>query len=149
MSQIFYVDLGLGNFHDLPNPNYQSIKVMSSEICVPYRFNAWNLRTSVCLLVIWTWIGGGRWYSWFTLHCDLSEVNRGHQRSMTFDDVICHFSGFCAPRGNLVRWFWTWHPFAIHMCRNRVIGAIKYSKEKWQFLRKKIFLWILAPKSGS
>ena len=22
---------------------------------------------------------------------------------MTFDDVICHFSGFCAPRGNLVR----------------------------------------------
>ena len=42
-------------------------------------------------------IHGLHWY------CDLSEVNRGHQRSMTFDDVICHFSGFCAPRGNLVR----------------------------------------------
>ena len=34
---------------------------------------------------------------------DHSEVNRGHQRSMTFDDVISHFSDFCVPRGNLVR----------------------------------------------
>ena len=31
-------------------------------------------------------------------HYDLSEVNWGHQRSMTFGDVICHFSGFCVPR---------------------------------------------------
>ena len=30
-------------------------------------------------------------------HCDHSEVNRGHQRSTTFDDVISHFSNFCVP----------------------------------------------------
>ena len=30
--------------------------------------------------------------------CDLSEVHRGHQRSMTFDDVICHFRVLC-PHG--------------------------------------------------
>ena len=31
------------------------------------------------------------------------STERGHQRSMAFDDVICHFSGFCVPKGNLVR----------------------------------------------
>ena len=41
-------------------------KVMSSEICVPCRFNAWNLRTSASMLVIWTWIGVGRWHPWLT-----------------------------------------------------------------------------------
>ena len=28
---------------------------------------------------------------------DISKVNRGHPRSFTCDEVICHFSGFCAP----------------------------------------------------
>ena len=96
---------------------------MSSEIWVPYRFNTWNLRTSVCLLVIWTWIGVGRWHPWFTLTL---WPFRGQPRSSEVNDL-------CAPRGNLVRWFWIWHPFAIHMCRNRVIGAIKYPEEKCQF----------------
>ena len=31
-------------------------------------------------------------------HCGLSELNRGHRRSMTFDDVICHFRSFVLPR---------------------------------------------------
>ena len=62
---------------------------------------------------------------------------------MTFDDVVCHFSGFCASRGNLARWFWILYPFAIHVCRHKVIGAIKYPEEKWQFLR---FFLFWAPK---
>ena len=118
--------------------------VMSSEICVPYRFNVWNLRTSVCLLVIWTWIGVGRWHTWFTL--TLWHF-RGQPRSSEVNDIWWRhmsFSGFCAHRGNLVRWFWIWHPFAIHMCRYRVIGAQKHPKEKWQFLFKK-----MTPKNGS
>ena len=45
-----------------------------------------------------------------------------------------------APRGNLVRRFWIWHPFAIHMCRNGVIGVIKYPKEKWSIFTKNYFL---------
>ena len=98
---------------------------MSSEIWVPYRFNTWNLRTSVCLLVIWTLMGVGRWHLWFTLTL---WPFRGQPRLSEVNDL-------CAPRGNLVGWFWIWHPFAIHMCRNRVIGAIKYQKEKCLFLR--------------
>ena len=74
-------------------------------------------------------------------HCDRCEVNRGHQRSMTL--MICHFSGFCAPKGNLVRWFWIWHPFVTHMCRNRVIWVIKYPKQKC------FSFWRLTPKNGS
>ena len=45
------------------------------------------------------------------------------------------FRVFLCPKGNLVRWFWIWHSFVIHMCRKRVIGVIKYPKEKRQFLR--------------
>ena len=111
---------------------------MSSEICVPYCFNAWNLRTSAFMMVIWTWIGVGRRHPWFTLTLWLF---RGPPRSSEVDDLRWRhlsFSFFYARRGNLVRWFWMWHPFAIRMYRNGVIGILKYRKEKWQFLR---FIW--------
>ena len=38
------------------------------------------------------------------LYCDLSEVNRGHPRSMIFDYVLCYFQVF-VPQGNLMYWF--------------------------------------------
>ena len=37
-----------------------------------------------------------------------------------------------------MRWFSIWHPFVIHMCRNRVIGVIKYPKEKLHFFYPKM-----------
>ena len=108
-------------------------KVMSSEIYVPYRFNAWNLWTSVFLLVIWTWIGVARWHPWFTLTL---WPFRGQPRSSEVNDLWWRhksFFGLVVPRGNLVRWFLIWHPFVIHMCRNRVIEVIQYPKEKLYF----------------
>ena len=59
-------------------------KVMSSEMYVPYRFNAWNLRTSVFLLVIWTWIGVAKWHPWFTLTL---WPFRGQPRSSEVNDL--------------------------------------------------------------
>ena len=53
-------------------------------------------------------------------YCDLSKVNRGHQRSMTFDDVICHFSGFCAPKVVWCADFECGIRLSFNMCRNRV-----------------------------
>ena len=64
---------------------------------------------------------------------------------MTFDDVICHFRVFVPPE---VIWCADYFEFGIRlpfMCRNWVIGVIKYTKEKLQFLRK-IILCILTPK---
>ena len=110
-------------------------KVMLSEICVPYCFNAWNLRTSVFLLVIWTWIGVARWHTWFPLTLwpfrgqpRSSEVNDLWWRYMLFFGVLCH---------QRVIWRADFK-FGIRyslMCRNRVIGVIIYPKEKWHFLR--------------
>ena len=72
-------------------------KVMSSEMYVPYRFNAWNLRTSVFLLVIWTWIGVARWHPWFTLTL---WPFRGQPRSSEVNDLWWRhksFFGFLCP----------------------------------------------------
>ena len=71
------------NLHSAP---FQLLKLANFGIF------AGNMYTDSCWLL--SDIHGLHWY-W-----DLSKVNRGHQRSMTFDDVICHFSGFCAPRVN-------------------------------------------------
>ena len=46
--------------------------------------------------------------------------------SMTIDNVVCHFSSFDAPYGDLMRWFRFLHPFVICMCRNSVIEVIAY-----------------------
>ena len=77
-------DIDLWPTIDLPLTCDLISKVMSSEICVPYRFNAWNLRTSACLLVIWTWIGVGRWHPWFTL---TFWPFRGQPRSSEVNDL--------------------------------------------------------------
>ena len=66
-------------------------KVMSSEMYVPYRFNAWNLRTSVFLLVIWTWIGVARWHPWFTLTL---WPFRGQPRSSEVNDLWWRHKSF-------------------------------------------------------
>ena len=74
-------------------------KGMSSEMYVPYRFNAWNLRTSVFLLVIWTWIGVARCHPWFTLTL---WPFRGQPRSSEVNDLWWRhksFFGFLCPQG--------------------------------------------------
>ena len=47
-----------------------------------------------------------------------TEVNDLWWRSMPFFEFLC-------PRGNFGHWFWIWHPFIIHICRNSVIVVIK------------------------
>ena len=64
-----------------------------------------------------------------------AEVIRGNWPLMT----SCNFSGFCAPRGIFMRWFWIRHLFSIHTCRNSVIGGIIYSKKNDNFYRKWFF----------
>ena len=59
---------------------------------------------------------------------------------MTFDDVMCHFSDFCAPWVIWCADFKFRIRFFIHMSLNRVIGVIKYPKEKLQFFTDKYFL---------
>ena len=74
-------------------------KVMSSEIYVPYRFNAWNLRTSVFLRAIWTWIDVARWRPWLTLTL---WPFRGQSRSSEVNDLWWRhksFFGFLCPQG--------------------------------------------------
>ena len=64
-----------------------------------YRFNAWNLRTSVCLLVKWTCIGVGRWHPWFSLPL---WPFRGQPRSSEINDLWWRhmsFFGFFVPQG--------------------------------------------------
>ena len=52
-----------------------------------------------------------------------TEVIRGQWPLVTSYAI---FRVFVPPY--LVRWFWIWHPFVIHMCRNRLIGDITYPK---------------------
>ena len=88
------------NFKPVPTMTFGLIsKVMSSEICVPYRSSAWNLRTSVFLLAIWTWIGVAVWHPWFTLTL---WPFRSQQRSSEVDDLWwghASFLGFLCPQG--------------------------------------------------
>ena len=63
-----------------------------------------------------------------------TEVIRGQWPLMT---SYVFFSGLCAPRGNLVRWFWILHLFTIHMCRNEGHWGHKIHQTKWPFLREK------------
>ena len=68
---------------------------------------------------------------------DISKVNRGLPRSFTCDEVICHFSGFCAPAIVWCADFAFEIHFFIHIGRGK--------SPKWQ-LKKKYSFWILTPK---
>ena len=125
-------------------------KVMSSEICVPYRFNAWNMRTSPIMLVIWTWIGVRRWHPWFTLTLwplrgqpRLSEINDFWWRHMSFIGLLCPGVNWCADFKFGIRL-----TRCVEMFRNGDIGVIEYPKEKWSFLRK-IILFYFDPSKWS
>ena len=104
------VYLTVEQFHTFPE-NLKSVPTRTFDLrpdfrghvrpkfAFPYRFNAWNLRTSVFLLVIWTWIGVGRWYPWFALTL---WPFRGHPRSSEVSDLWwphMPFLWFLCPQG--------------------------------------------------
>ena len=71
---------------------------------------------------------------------DISKVNRGHPRSFTCDEVISHFSGFCAPGDAPISHLK--FIFRSYLSKNWDRGK----SPKWQF--KKYSFFILTPENG-
>ena len=139
------------NFKFVPTMTFNLIfKVMSSEIYVPNSFNAWNSQTSVCLLVIWTWICVGRWHPWFTL---TSWPFRGQPRSSEVNDLWWRhmsFFGFLYPHPGVI-WCADFE-FGIRLpfisVEIRSLEPYNTQKKNANFYEK-IFSLILTPKNGS